>query len=128
MKEELRSVPRSEWENPDWENSEEGWTWHVSFNLKQAWGSLPDEVKQLIADNMLESFIADKYYEALDAKWRNEIACQRNSVADAAKSFMDLFIVENGDERWLSVEDVDHAKLCERFSALESTLDFPRAN
>lgn len=40
----------------------------------------------------------------------------------AARSFMELFVAESGDERSLAVEDIDHMELTHRYAALEAAL------
>ncbi|MEK1908214.1 MAG: hypothetical protein AAAB13_20770, partial [Pseudomonas sp.] len=43
-------------------------------------------------------------------------------VVGAARSFMELFVAESGDERALTVEDIDHTELMHRYVALEDAL------
>lgn len=45
-----------------------------------------------------------------------------NHVAIAARAFMELFIAENGDERGLTVEDIDHNELANRYDELERAI------
>jgi hypothetical protein len=43
-------------------------------------------------------------------------------LAPAARAIMDLFVVDNGDDRGLSIEGIDMIELTHRFAALEAAL------
>lgn len=46
----------------------------------------------------------------------------QEQMTGAARAFMDLFVVDNGEERGLSVDDIDMAELTRRFAELEAAL------
>lgn len=46
-----------------------------------------------------------------------------SQMTGAARAFMDLFVVDNGEERGLSVDDIDMAELTRRFAELEAALN-----
>jgi hypothetical protein len=52
-------------------------------------------------------------------------------VREAAHSFMELFVADNGDERCLSLDGIDHAELKHRYAKLEGAMngcgDLPQA-
>lgn len=52
----------------------------------------------------------------------NEQTPPPQTLEGAARSFMELFVAEIGDERTLTVEDIDHAELAHRYAALEAAL------
>lgn len=44
------------------------------------------------------------------------------NVVLAARAFMDLFVIDNGEDRGLSIDDIDMAEFTDRFAALEAAL------
>lgn len=44
------------------------------------------------------------------------------NVTSAARAFMELFVVESGDDRGLSVDDIDITELTHRYAALEAAM------
>lgn len=48
-------------------------------------------------------------------------------VGPAARAFMDLFVVDNGDERSLSIDGIDMIELTHRYVALEAALEAAKA-
>lgn len=46
----------------------------------------------------------------------------QEQMEGAARTFMDLFVVDNGEERGLSVDDIDMTELTHRFAALEAAM------
>lgn len=75
--------------------------------------------------NALENIVTEDDLEACHA-----IACTALStnpapsdrVVGAARAFMELFVIDNGDERGLSIEGIDMTELTHCFAALESVL------
>lgn len=60
--------------------------------------------------------------EAQEAAWNIRSPAPQEQMTGAARAFMDLFVVDNGEERGLSVDDIDMAELTRRFAELEAAL------
>jgi hypothetical protein len=45
-----------------------------------------------------------------------------DALVEAAKDFMELFVIDIGDDRFLSVQDIDHNEMANRYEALSAAL------
>lgn len=83
------------------------WFGSTAWHLKPQW--------------MLRAFDVEKAAER-DFALKDFGSPTPETLALAAQDFMELFVAESGDERTLTVENIDHTELTHRYAALEAAL------